>query len=172
MFYVGSSVFWEVQDVRGLVFAEWNLKVQISSWKFRLINHSSGKKEVCWYKLYEMKNERNYYRSKFSFRKFLIVLHKIWRRTYWIRDWIWSFFKSVPLHFFIPILKYFHFWCFRADFFCAFSVFTEWPFWYFYNLFVPIQCQTLDHTLRLLIWYICYSAKLKVKLNIPFDVVV
>ena len=108
MFYVGSSVFWEVQDVRGLVFAEWNLKVHISSWKFRLINHSSGKKEVCWYKLYEMKNERNYYISKFSLRKFLIV-HKIWRRTYWIRDWIWSFFKSVPLHFFIPILKYFHF---------------------------------------------------------------
>ena len=143
MFYVGSSVFWEVQDVRGLVFAEWNLKVQISSWKFRLINHSSGKKEVCWYKLYEMKNGRNYYISKFSLRKFLIV-HKIWRRTYCIRDWIWSF-LSVPLHFFIPILKYFHFWCFRAEIFLCF--FTEWPFWYFYNLFFPIQCQTLDHTL-------------------------
>ena len=143
MFYVGSSVFWEVQDVRGLVFAEWNLKVHISSWKFRLINHSSGKKGVCWYKLYEMKNERNYYISKFSLRKFLIV-HKIWRRTYCIRDWIWSF-LSVPLHFFIPILKYFHFWCFRAVIFLCF--FTEWPFWYFYNLFVPIQCQTLDHTL-------------------------
>ena len=105
MFYVGSSVFWEVQDVRGLVFAEWNLKVHISSWKFRLINHSSGKKEICWYKLYEMKNERNYYRSKFSFRKFLIVLHKIWRRTYWIRDWIWSFFKSVWNIFIFGVLE-------------------------------------------------------------------